>query len=246
MNLELKGVSREYARPGRLVMALENVSLTVSKGEFICLVGPSGCGKTTILHMLAGLDRPTRGTVTADGVPVKGPDPGRVLIFQDAALFPWLNVQGNVEFGLRVKKMPVKERDELVASLLKMVHLEKFAHSWIHELSGGMKQRVALARALAVDPEVLLLDEPFGALDAITRDLLHEELQGLWLKAMKTVVFVTHNVREAVLLGDRILVMSRSPGKIIAEHRIPLPRPRRMEDPNIMPLAQQVLSTMER
>lgn len=246
MNLELRGVSRDYVRPGRMVKALDNVSLSIRSGEFICLVGPSGCGKTTILHLLAGLDRPTSGKVLADGTAVTGPDPSRVLIFQDAALFPWLNVQGNVEFGLKVKKQPREAREKTVAELLEMVHLEKFAHSWIHELSGGMKQRVALARALAVDPAVLLLDEPFGALDAITRDLLHEELQGLWLKAAKTVVFVTHNVREAVLLGDRILVMSPSPGRILAEHTINLPRPRHIDHPDIMPISRQVMASMER
>lgn len=246
MDLELRGVSRSYVRPGRMVKALENVDLKIGRGQFICLVGPSGCGKTTILHLLAGLDRPTAGTVLADGRPVQGPDPSRVLIFQDAALFPWLNVQANVEFGLKVMKKGRAEREEQVSKLLGMVHLEKFAHSWIHELSGGMKQRVALARALAVDPAVLLLDEPFGALDAITRDLLHEELQGLWLQAAKTVVFVTHNVREAVLLGDRILVMSPSPGRILAEHTVTLPRPRHMDHPDIMPLSRQVLASMGR
>ncbi len=246
MDLEFRGVSRSYVRPGRMVKALENVDLKIGRGQFICLVGPSGCGKTTILHLLAGLDRPTAGTVLADGRPVQGPDPSRVLIFQDAALFPWLNVQANVEFGLKVMKKGRAEREEQVSKLLGMVHLEKFAHSWIHELSGGMKQRVALARALAVDPAVLLLDEPFGALDAITRDLLHEELQGLWLQAAKTVVFVTHNVREAVLLGDRILVMSPSPGRILAEHTVTLPRPRHMDHPDIMPLSRQVLASMGR
>jgi NitT/TauT family transport system ATP-binding protein len=246
LNLELRDVSRDYIRPGRMVKALDRVSLKIERGQFICLVGPSGCGKTTILHMLAGLDKPTAGMVLANGAQVSGPDPSRVLIFQDAALFPWLNVQGNVEFGLKVKKMPREPREKLVAKLLDMVHLQKFAHSWIHELSGGMKQRVALARALAVDPAVLLLDEPFGALDAITRDLLHEELQGLWLQAAKTVVFVTHNVREAVLLGDRILVMSHSPGRILAEHTVTLPRPRRMDDPDIMPISREVLASMEK
>lgn len=246
MNLELRDVCLDYVRPGRMVRALDRISLTVRSGEFVCLVGPSGCGKTTILRLLAGLDRPTCGTVTADGRDVTGADPGRVLIFQDAALFPWLNVRANVEFGLRVRKVPGEVRDRTVDHLLRMVHLEKFAHSWIHELSGGMKQRVALARALAVDPEVLLLDEPFGALDAITRDILHEDLQDLWLQAAKTVVFVTHNVREAVLLGDRILVMSHSPGRILAEHAVELPRPRRMDNPDIIPMSTTVLATMER
>jgi NitT/TauT family transport system ATP-binding protein len=246
LDLELRGVGRSFERPGRLVEALSGVSVTVKSGEFVCLVGPSGCGKTTVLHLLAGLDRPTAGTVLADGIPVTGPDPRRVLIFQDAALFPWLSVQANVEFGLKIRGIEKEERLERVRTLLEMVHLEKFAHSWVHELSGGMKQRVALARALAVDPAVLLLDEPFGALDAITRDRLHEELQELWMQASKTVLFVTHNVREAAVLGDRILVMSPAPGRIIAEHRVGIPRPRHMEDPGIMPLAKQVLADLER
>lgn len=246
MDLELRGVSRDFIRPGRSVKALDDINLSIRSGEFVCLVGPSGCGKTTVLHLFAGLDKPTDGLVMADGKAITGTDPGRVLIFQDAALFPWLSVKSNVEFGLKVKKVPREKRDQLVENLLEMVHMQKFAHSWIHELSGGMKQRVALARALAVDPAVLLMDEPFGALDALTRAVLHKELQGLWLKAGNTVVFVTHNVREAVLLGDRIFVMSRAPGKILAEHRIDLPRPRQMEDPGIMELARQVLGTMER
>jgi NitT/TauT family transport system ATP-binding protein len=246
LDLELRGVGRSFERPGRLVEALADVSVTVKSGEFVCLVGPSGCGKTTVLHLLAGLDRPGTGTVLADGIPVTGPDPRRVLIFQDAALFPWLSVQANVEFGLKIRGIEKEERLERVRTLLEMVHLEKFAHSWVHELSGGMKQRVALARALAVDPAVLLLDEPFGALDAITRDRLHEELQELWMQASKTVLFVTHNVREAAVLGDRILVMSPAPGRIIAEHRVGITRPRHMEDPGIMPLAKQVLADLER
>ncbi|NLP04908.1 ABC transporter ATP-binding protein [Candidatus Fermentibacteria bacterium] len=219
--------------------------MSIRRGEFVCLVGPSGCGKTTILHLLAGLDRPTSGEVLADGRPITRPDPGRVLIFQDAALFPWLSVRANVEFGLRMLDMPKRERDSRVDDLLEMVHLSRFSHSWVHELSGGMKQRVALARALAVDPAVLLLDEPFGALDAITRDRLHQELQELWMRSTKTVLFVTHNVREAAVLADRIVVMSRSPGRIVSEHRVEIPRPRQMEDPGIMPLARLVMQDLE-
>ncbi len=245
MNLELKQVSKTFRRPRRSVTALDRIDLAIAEQEFLCLIGPSGCGKSTILNLLAGLDFPSEGAVLADGVPVSGPDPSRVLIFQDAGLFPWLNVQANTEFGLRMKGLPSAECARTAESLLEMVHLEKFSRSWVHELSGGMKQRVALARALAVDPEVLLLDEPFGALDAITRDRLHGDLQELWLRTHKTMVFVTHNVREAVVLGDRVVVMSPHPGRILAEYRIDLPRPRRMEDPCVIPLAGKILAGMQ-
>jgi NitT/TauT family transport system ATP-binding protein len=216
----------------------------VASGEFVCLVGPSGCGKTTVLHLLAGLDSPTVGGVLADGVPVSGPHPSRVLLFQESALFPWLTVSANVEFGLKIRGIPKAQRHIRVESLLRIVHLARFSHSWVHELSGGMKQRAALARALAVDPAVLLLDEPFGALDAITRDRLHAELQEIWMRDNKTVLFVTHNVREAAVLGDRILVMSNGPGRVLSEYRVELPRPRHMEDPGIIPLARKVLEDL--
>lgn len=245
MNLELRSVSRVFSRPGRTVEAISGIDMSIRSGEFACLVGPSGCGKTTILHLLAGLDMPTSGEVLADGRKITRPDHGRVLIFQDAALFPWLSVRANVEFGLRMLDVPKRERDSRVEDLLEMVHLSRFSHSWVHELSGGMKQRVALARALAVDPAVLLLDEPFGALDAITRDRLHQELQEVWIRSSKTVLFVTHNVREAAVLADRIFVMSRPPGRIVSEHRVEMPRPRHMEDPGIMPLARQVMQDLE-
>lgn len=218
--------------------------MRMGRGEFVCLVGPSGCGKTTVLHLLAGLDSPTGGEVLANGEPVEGPVPSRVLIFQDAALFPWMTVRANIEFGLRAMGVDRSSRGVVVDDLLRMVHLEGFGQSWIHELSGGMRQRAALARALAVDPRVLLLDEPFGALDALTRDSLHTELQDLWMESSKTVLFVTHNVREAAVLADRILVMSGAPGRIVAEHRVELPRPRHMEDAGIMPLAARVLADL--
>jgi NitT/TauT family transport system ATP-binding protein len=244
MQLEIKGVSKIFRRRGRSVMALDNISLAVASQEFVCLIGPSGCGKSTVLNLLAGLDVPSEGQVLAGGALVQGPDPSRVLIFQEAALFPWLNVQANVEFGLNMKGQSRAEVERTATRLLAMVHLEQFGRSWVHELSGGMKQRVALARALAVDPAVLLLDEPFGALDAITRDRLHSELQEVWLHTHKTMMFVTHNVREAVVLGDRVLVMSPRPGRIVAEHRIDLPRPRNMEDPGVIPLASRILADL--
>jgi NitT/TauT family transport system ATP-binding protein len=197
-----------------------------------------------VLHLLAGLESPTAGGVLAEGVPVTGPDPSRVLLFQESALFPWLTVSANVEFGLKIRGIPKAQRHIRVESLLRTVHLSRFSHSWVHELSGGMKQRAALARALAVDPAVLLLDEPFGALDAITRDRLHAELQEIWMRDNKTVLFVTHNVREAAVLADRILVMSNGPGRVLSEYRVDLPRPRHMEDPGIIPLARKVLEDL--
>jgi len=245
MDLQAKGVSKVFRRRGRSVVALEAIDLTVAAQEFVCLIGPSGCGKSTILNLLAGLDTPTTGEVYAGGQLVQGPDPSRVLIFQEAALFPWLNVQANIEFGLHMKGLPRRECEQTANRLLEMVHLEQFSRSWAHELSGGMKQRVALARALAMDPAVLLLDEPFGALDAITRDRLHGELQEMWLNTQKTMVFVTHNVREAVVLGDRVVVMSSQPGRIVAQHQIDLPRPRNMEDARIIPLASRILADLQ-
>ena len=245
MKLEARGVTKVFHARGSLVTALEKIDFTVNSGEFVCLIGPSGCGKSTLLNMLAGLEFPSEGAVHADGELIRSADPSRVLIFQDAALFPWLTVQANVEFGLRMRGVPREEREATTRRLLTMVHLDQFSRAWVHELSGGMKQRVALARALAVDPAVLLLDEPFGALDAITRDLLHDELQELWMKTGKTVVFVTHNVREAVVLGDRVVVMSPRPGRIVAEHHIDLPRPRQIEDVATTRLAHRISADLQ-
>jgi NitT/TauT family transport system ATP-binding protein len=240
MKLEVVGANKLFNARDTTLAALDRIDLSVEDGEFLCLIGPSGCGKSTLLYLLAGLETPTQGQVFADGLPVKGTDPSRVLIFQEAALFPWLTVQANVEFGLKMKGIAREKRAEIALQLLGMVHLDAFRHAWIHELSGGMRQRVALARALAVDPAVLLMDEPFGALDAMTRDMLHGELQEIWLKTHKTVVFVTHNVREAVVLGDRVLVMSSRPGRFVAEHRIHLPRPRRIDDVETTALTRRI------
>ncbi len=245
MKLELRGVSKFFRGGGGVVTALEKIDLVVTGGEFVCLIGPSGCGKSTLLNILAGLETQSEGEACADGQLITGPDPSRALIFQEAALFPWLTVQDNVEFGLKMKDTPREAREQMANRLLQMVHLDQFKRAWVHELSGGMKQRVALARALAVDPEALLLDEPFGALDAITRDLLHGELQEIWMKTGKTVVFVTHNVREAVVLGDRVLVMSPRPGRIVAEHPVNLPRPRQIEDVAIIDLARRILADLQ-
>jgi NitT/TauT family transport system ATP-binding protein len=226
------------AFPGRsgTVQALEDVSLQVKEGEFVCLVGPSGCGKSTLLSIIAGLESPDAGRVLADGAPVTGPGRDRMVMFQESALFPWLDVMGNVMFGLKLKpNLKDPDRREVARYYLQLVGLEKFARANIHELSGGMKQRVALARALAPNPRVLLMDEPFAALDALTREQLYGDLQEIWQKRRKTIVFVTHNVREAACLGDRVILFSPRPGRIQEQFRIDLPRPR---DLNSVELAQ--------
>jgi len=238
--LQVINVDKVYPTRSGNLQALARISLAVPPGEFVCAIGPSGCGKTSLLYILAGLEMPTSGQVLVDGQPVAGTEPSRVLLFQEAALFPWLAVEDNIEFGLKMKSLSRTARRETTQRLLQMVHLEPFADAWVHELSGGMKQRVALARALAVDPAILLLDEPFGALDAITRELLHDELQELWMRMGKTIVFVTHNVREAVVLGDRVVVFSPRPGRILADHRVDLPRPRHIDDPEIAVLARRI------
>ena len=225
--LVLEHVSKWFRTSSLHVQALDDVTLRIAEGEFVCLVGPSGCGKSTLLNLIAGLDRPDRGTVQADGQTISGPGPHRLMMFQEAALFPWLTVLGNVLFGLKlVKGLSASERQEKAEYFLELVGLKRFMHSNVHELSGGMRQRVALARSLAPNPSVLLMDEPFGALDALTREQLYGDIQRIWSQHRKTIVFVTHNVREAVCLGDRVILFSPNPGRIREEFSIPLPRPR--------------------
>ncbi len=221
-------------------MALSDINLSVRPGEFVCLVGPSGCGKSTLLNIIAGFDRPSAGEMLVGGTKVTGPGRDRIVVFQEAALFPWLNVRSNVEFGLKLAGLGRSERRERADQYLKLVGLERFHKAYIHELSGGMKQRVQLARSLAVDPEILLMDEPFAALDAQTRDVLQEELQTIWQRTGKTVVFVTHNVREAVLLADRVVVMSPSPGRIKREIAISLEHPRSPDSHAVVDLAADI------
>ena len=237
--VELRGVSKMF-EGNRPVVALDSIDLGVRTGEFVCLLGPSGCGKSTLLNLVAGLDQPTTGRVLIDDRPVQGPGTDRVMIFQSAALFPWLNVVQNVAFGLKMAGMAREERTERAMALLKTVKLDAFARSWVHELSGGMKQRVALAAALALDPEILLMDEPFAALDAQTRDQLHEELEAIWEQTGKTVVFVTHNVREAVRLGTRVLLMTARQGRIKREYPVDLPRHRHLEDVDLVKIASVI------
>ena len=229
---------------GERLLALDNVNLEVKPGEFLCIVGPSGCGKSTLLHLIAGLQAPTSGKVLVDGTPVSGPGTDRILIFQDLGLFPWLTVGGNVEFGMKMKNIGKAEREDRAQYYLRLVHLSKFKDSYIHQLSGGMRQRVALARALATEPDVLLMDEPFAALDAQTRDLLHDELERIWSDTGRTIIFVTHNVREAVRLGDRVVLLTFRPGRVKSEFPVSLPRPRSLEDPEVALAAREVLDEL--
>lgn len=241
--LRIDGVAVDFVGRNGTVQALSDVSLDIQPGQFICLVGPSGCGKSTLLNVIAGLVRPDAGSVLKDGRSITGPGPDRAVIFQEAALFPWLTAAGNVEFALKHIR-DRRQRRQRAMELLRMVHLSRFADSHPHELSGGMRQRVAIARALALEPDVLLMDEPFAALDAQTRDLLIGEVQRIWLETRKTVVFVTHNVMEAVTLGDRVVCMGARPGRIKQEIKINLPRPRVVEDPETARAARQILADL--
>lgn len=241
----LDGISLSYkTTSGERLLALDNISLEVRAGEFLCIVGPSGCGKSTLLHLIAGLNPQTSGRVFVDGAPVSGPGTDRILIFQELGLFPWLTVSGNVEFGMKMKNVGKAEREEKVQYYLRLVHLSKFRNSYIHQLSGGMRQRVALARALATEPDVLLMDEPFAALDAQTRDLLHDELERIWAETGRTIIFVTHNVREAVRLGDRVALLTFRPGRVKQEFSVNLPRPRHVEQTDVARTAREVLECL--
>jgi NitT/TauT family transport system ATP-binding protein len=259
-SVTLAGVSKRHGRGEAGLTALQDISLDIAPGEFVCLVGASGCGKTTLLNLVAGLDQPTVGTVdvrigeVGDGSsdrqlngsskrPRNGSGTsgtGIALLFQDSALFPWLTVAANVELPLRLRGIGKSERRAVADDLLERVHLGGFGPKRPHELSGGMRQRAALARALAQDAGLLLMDEPFGALDAITRDLLHDELESLWSDRGFTVLFVTHNVREAARLGDRIVLLTSRPGRVAAAYPVDLPRPRRIDSAEIAGLAASV------
>lgn len=244
--LVVESVSKWYRTPRATVKALDSMNLRVAEGEFVCLVGPSGCGKTTLLDIMAGLTKPDEGRVLADDQVVEGPGRHRLVMFQESALFPWLTVFGNVMFGLKRKPgLSNAERRDIAEAHLRLVGLEKFKKSFVHELSGGMKQRVALARSLAPDPQVLLMDEPFGALDAITREQLYQDMQDICRARKKTIIFVTHNVREAVCLGDRVFILSPSPGRIREEFRIPLPRPRDINSPELAAIAQRITQALK-
>jgi NitT/TauT family transport system ATP-binding protein len=239
--LVIEEVSKSFQSASGEVLALDRVSLNVAEGEFVCLVGASGCGKSTLLNIIAGLEKPDSGTVLADGKPVTAPGRERLVMFQEPALFPWLDVLGNVLFGLKLKpNLTNKDRRDVAKYYLELVGLSRFEHANIHELSGGMKQRVSLARALAPNPRVLLMDEPFAALDALTREQFYGDLQEIWKSRRKTIVFVTHNVREAACLGDRVLLFSPHPGRIQEEFAVDLPRPRDINSVDLAAYATKI------
>ena len=244
--LVVKNVSKTFASAQGKVDALKDVSLTINEGEFVCLVGPSGCGKSTLLNLVAGLDKPDSGEILVEDTPVTGPGRDRMVMFQEHALFPWLDVMGNVLFGLKLKpNLTDPERREVAKFYLHLVGLDQFEHASVHELSGGMRQRVALARSLAPNPRILLMDETFGALDALTREQLYGEIQQIWEKRKKTILFVTHNIREAVCLGDRVILFSPHPGRIVKTFEINLPRPRDINDPALTSYASEITAYLK-
>ena len=244
--LAIEGVSKNFRSASGDVLALDRVSLNVAEAEFVCLVGASGCGKSTLLNIIAGLEKPDSGTVLQDGKPVTGPGRERLVMFQEPALFPWLNVFGNVLFPLKLKpNLTNKDRNDVAKYYLELVGLSRFERANIHELSGGMKQRVSLARALAPNPRVLLMDEPFAALDALTREQLYGDIQEIWKARRKTIVFVTHNVREAACLGDRVLVFSPHPGRIREEFAVDLPRPRDINSVDLAAHATEITKALK-
>jgi NitT/TauT family transport system ATP-binding protein len=244
--LELRNVTKgfEATNGANFVTALENINLNIEEGQFVCFVGPSGCGKTTLLNILAGLDKPTSGEVILNGQPVRETGPDRIMVFQENALFPWLKVIDNVEFGLKMAGVEKDKRHEIAMHFLDMMQLKKFAEAFTYQLSGGMKQRVAIARALVTDPEVLLMDEPFAALDSQTRDLLMVELQLIWARTRKTIVFVTHNIAESVCLGDKVVVFTSRPGKVKKEIVVEYRRPRLSEDNSLYNYRRKILDEL--
>ena len=242
----LQGVEKRFPvdSSAGAVVALSGVDLGVQRGEFVCLVGPSGCGKSTLLSIVAGLESPSAGQVLLEGKPISEPGPDQLMVFQEAALFPWLTVVQNVELGLWSQGMDTAERKKLAREFLRIVNLSRFENALPHELSGGMKQRVAIARALAMKPKVLLMDEPFASLDAQTRGRLHEDLQNIWRATEKTILFVTHNVDEAVYLGDRIVIFTAHPGRIKREVKVPFSRPRHKQDPALAEIARLIIGEL--
>ena len=242
---ESNNIVKSFSHDGYEVKALDGINLKVEAGDFVCLVGPSGCGKSTFLRIAAGLEVPDEGEIKFDGKAVTGTGPERILVFQEGALFPWLKVSDNVEFGLKMAGIPKDERSEISKRYLDMMQLTKFANSYTYQLSTGMKQRVAIARALVMDPDVLLMDEPFASLDAQTRDLLLVEMQLIWKKTKKTIIFVTHNVAEAVVLGNKVVVFSNRPSTIKKELSIDYKRPRLVEDENLIKFQKQILAELK-
>jgi len=243
--LQAKNIIKHFDHNGNSVLALDGINLNVDEGDFVCIVGPSGCGKTTFLNIVAGLEKPDSGEILLNGNKISTPGPDRTMVFQEGALFPWLKVIDNVEFGLKIAGIPKDQRRQISQRYLDMMQLTKFADSYIYQLSTGMKQRVAIARALAMDPEILLMDEPFAAIDSQTRDLLLVELQLIWERTKKTIIFVTHNISESVILGNRVVVFKNRPSKIKKEIIIDYRRPRLAEDENLQKYYHQILEELK-
>ncbi|UCD84650.1 MAG: ABC transporter ATP-binding protein [Deltaproteobacteria bacterium] len=242
VKLQVENITKEFVNKGEEnLIALSDVSMSVGVGEFLCIVGPSGCGKTTLLRIIAGLETATNGNIYIDGKIMNEPGPEKGLIFQEFALFPWRNVEKNIEFGLQFTNVPQTARKEIIEKYLKMVSLTGWEGRYPYELSGGMKQRVAIARALATEPEILLMDEPFGALDAQTRNILQDELLRIWKETGKTIIFVSHNIEEAAYLGDRVLVLTARPGRTKNFHPIGLPRPRDRSGSEFVKVRESIL-----
>lgn len=244
MKLEAKDIVKYFSHDSHKLKALGGINLQVDSGDFVCLVGPSGCGKSTFLRIVAGLDKQDEGEIIFNGTPVSGTGPERIMVFQEGALFPWLTVRDNVEFGLRMKGISKDERAKISGRYLDMMQLTKFADSYTYQLSTGMKQRVAIARALVLDPEVLLMDEPFAALDAQTRDLLLVEMQLIWENTKKTILFVTHNVIEAAVLSTKVAVFTNRPSVIKKEFENTAPWPRTSEDKSLLQFQADILAQL--
>jgi len=248
--LELRDISRQFIGEKKKNnfkhTVLDKLNLRIKKGEFITIVGPSGCGKSTLLNILAGLDNGFDGSISVDNKPIaQSPNTDRIVVFQEGALFPWLTVYGNIEFGLKIAKVPKQKRHERILKLIEMVQLTNFTDAYIHQLSGGMKQRVAIARALALDPKILLMDEPFAALDVQTRKILYEHLFAIHHETKKTIIFVTHNIHEAVALGDRVIVMSPKLANIKKKITVNISRPRSIDHPLVSSIAKEIISESE-
>jgi NitT/TauT family transport system ATP-binding protein len=238
--IEINGVSKQFALQGQRIEALRDANLRLAKGEFVCLIGASGCGKSTLLRIVAGFEQPSQGEALMWGKPIAGPAPDRGMVFQDYGLFPWLNVRRNIAFGPTARGLAATEVNATADRFISLVGLQRFAEAYPHQLSGGMKQRVAIARVLANDAELVLMDEPFGALDAMTRERLQDELLDIWQRTGLTVMFVTHSIEEAIFLADRVVVMSPGPGRIETEMRIDLPRPRDVSAPDFNDIRREL------
>lgn len=246
MQVQLKQIEKSFQKDkNEQLHVLNHIDLTINQGDFVSLLGPSGCGKSTILNLIAGLDVPSSGEVIVNGEPIRKPGNDRVVVFQEAGLFPWMNVLENVTYGLKLKGFSNKESSDKALEGLRMVHLGNFTKAYPHELSGGMKQRVAIARALVMDPDILLMDEPFAALDEQTRMVLHKELLEIWANTGKTILFITHNIREAVMLSNRIVLMGTRPGRIKKEFPVQVALPRDSSDSNLVDLERRILAELE-